>query len=194
MTYGEKNLKVSGYIYLYSLCCILETNAILKINYVSIKFILKIWSRYWAHVPQLLKPQHIKPMLRNKKSHHSEKPTHCNQRVALPCCNYRKPVQSNEDPVQFSHSLVSYSLRPHGLQHARLPCPSPTPRAYLHVHCISDAIQPSDSLSSLSPPAFSLYHHQGLFEWVGSSHQVAKLLEFQLQHQSFQWKIMTHFL
>ena len=46
MTYGEKNLKVSGYIYLYSLCCILETNAILQINYVSIKFILKIWSHY----------------------------------------------------------------------------------------------------------------------------------------------------
>ena len=160
MTYGEKNLKVSGYIYLYSLCCILETNAILQINYVSIKSILKIWSHYWAHVPQLLKPQHIKPMLCNKKSHHSEKPTHCNQRIALPCCHYRKPVQSNEDPVQFSHSFVSYSLRPHGLQHARPPCPSPTPGAYLnscpltqwcHPTVWSSVIPFSSCLQSLPP-------------------------------------------
>ena len=56
-----------------------------------------------------------------------------------------------------------------------------------HVHWVGDAIQPSHSLSSPSPPALSLSRHQGLFKWVSSSHQVAKLLEFQLQHQSFQW-------
>ena len=51
-----------------------------------------------------------------------------------------------------------------------------------HVHRVSDAIQPSHPLSSPSPPVFSLSQHQGLFQWVSSSHQVAKLLAFQLQH------------
>ena len=56
-----------------------------------------------------------------------------------------------------------------------------------HVHWVSDAIQPSSPLSSPSPPALNIFQHQGLFWWVHSSHQVAKVLEFQLQHQSFQW-------
>ena len=60
-----------------------------------------------------------------------------------------------------------------------------------HVHWVGDAIQPSHPLSSLSPPAFNLSQNQGLFKWVSSSHQVAKVLEFQLQHQSFQWILRT---
>ena len=60
------------------------------------------------------------------------------------------------------------TLQPHGLQHARLPCPSPTSRACscpsTHVHRLSDALQPSHSLSSPSPPAFNLFQHQGLFQ------------------------------
>ena len=56
-----------------------------------------------------------------------------------------------------------------------------------HIHRVGDAIQPSHPLSSPSPPTFNLSQHQGLFQWVSSSHQVAKGLEFQLQHQSFQW-------
>ena len=63
-----------------------------------------------------------------------------------------------------------------------------------HVHWVSDAIQPSHPLSSPSPPTCSLSQHQGLFQWVNSSHQVAKVLEFQLQHQSFQWIFRTVFL
>ena len=63
-----------------------------------------------------------------------------------------------------------------------------------HVHWVSHAIQPSHPLSSPSPPAFNLSQHQGLFKWVSSSHQVAKILEFQLQHQSFQWTSKTDFL
>ena len=59
--------------------------------------------------------------------------------------------------------------------------------AQTHVHWVSDAIQPLHPLSSPSPPAFNLSQHQGLFQWVRSSHQVAKILEFQLHHQSFQW-------
>ena len=58
--------------------------------------------------------------------------------------------------------------------------------AQTHVHRVGDAIQPSHPLSSPSPPALNLSQHQSLFQWVSSSHQVAKVLEFQLQHQSFQ--------
>ena len=60
-----------------------------------------------------------------------------------------------------------------------------------HVHWVGDAIQPSHPLSFPSPPAFNLSQHQGLFQRVTSSHQVAKVLEFQLQHQSFQWILRT---
>ena len=63
-----------------------------------------------------------------------------------------------------------------------------------HVNWISDAIQPSHPLSSTSLPAFKLSQHQGLFQGVRSSHQVAKVLEFQLQHQSFQWTPRTDLL
>ena len=63
-----------------------------------------------------------------------------------------------------------------------------------HVRWVSDPIQPSHPLSSPSPPAFNLSQHQGLFKWVSSWHQVAKVLEFQLQHQSFQWIFRTDFL
>ena len=61
----------------------------------------------------------------------------------------------------------------------------------IHVHWVGNAIQSSYPLSSPSPPALNLSQHQGLFQWVSSSHQVAKVLEFQLQHQSFQWTPRT---
>ena len=63
-----------------------------------------------------------------------------------------------------------------------------------HVHWVSDAIQPSHPLSSPSPPAFNLSQHQDLFKWVSFSNQVVKVLEFQLQYQSFQWIFKTGFL
>ena len=63
-----------------------------------------------------------------------------------------------------------------------------------HVHWVGDTIQPSHPLSSPSLPAFNLSQHQGLIKWVNSSHQVAKVFEFQLQHQSFQWIFRILFL
>ena len=81
--------------------------------------------------------------------------------------------------VQFSRSVVSDSLRPHGCSTPGLPVhhqllePTQT-----HVHWVSDAIQPSHPLSSPSPPALNLSQHQGFFKWVSSSHEVAKVLEF----------------
>ena len=62
-----------------------------------------------------------------------------------------------------------------------------------HVHWIGDAIQPSHPLSSPTP-ALKFSQHQGLFQWVSSSHQVAKILELQLQHQFFQWIFRADFL
>ena len=62
-----------------------------------------------------------------------------------------------------------------------------------HVHRVSDAIQPSHPLLSPSPPNFDLSHHQRLFWWISSLHQVAKVLELQLQHQSLQWIFRTDF-
>ena len=93
--------------------------------------------------------------------------------------------------VQFSCLVVSNSLGSHGLL---------TPVHHLfselaqtHVHQVGDTIQPSHPLSSPFPPTFNLSQHQGLFQWVSSLHQVAKVLEFQLQHQSFQWIFRTDF-
>ena len=62
-----------------------------------------------------------------------------------------------------------------------------------HVHWVCDAIQRFHPLSSPSPPTFNLSQHQGLFQWASYSHQVAKVLEFQLQHQSIQWVFWNDF-
>ena len=106
-------------------------------------------------------------------------------------------VQQSESAIQFSSVAQScpalcdpMNLSRPGLPvHHQLPESTPT-----HVHWVSDAIQPSHPLSSPSPPAFSLSQHQGLFQWVSSSPQVATVLEFQLQHQSFQWTPRTDLL
>ena len=89
---------------------------------------------------------------------------------------------------QFNCSVMFDSLQP-------MDCSTPGLPVYhqllelsqTHVHQVSEAIQPSHPLFSPFPPAFNLSQHQGLFQWVSSLHQVARVLEFQLQHQSFQW-------
>ena len=84
-----------------------------------------------------------------------------------------RPVQLFRDPMDYS--------TPGFPVHQQLP-----ELAHTHIYWVSDAIQPSHPLSSPSPPALNLSEHQGLIRWVSSSYQVAKVLEFQLQHQSFQ--------
>ena len=101
------------------------------------------------------------------------------------------PFLSPVHSVQFSQSIVSDFLQPHGLQTNRFH----TPRACSNSCPLSQyAIQPSHPLSSPSPPALNLSQHQGLFQWVSPLCQVAKVLEFQLQHQSFQWTPRTDLL
>jgi len=105
---------------------------------------------------------------------------------------YCKVIQFSS--VQFSCSVVCDSLRPHELQHTRPPYHQLLEFTQTHVHRVSDAIQPSHPLLSPSPPAPNPSQHQGLFQWVNSSHEVAKVLEFQPQHQSFQWTPRTDLL
>ena len=89
--------------------------------------------------------------------------------------------------VQFNCLVTSDSLwLPGFLVHHQLP-----ELAQTYVHQVGDAIWASHPLSSSSPPAFSLSQHQVLFQWVSSSHQVARVLELQPQHQSFQWIVRT---
>ena len=82
--------------------------------------------------------------------------------------------------VQFSISVMSDSLQLHGLQNARSPCSSPTPRIYSDSCPLSKWCHPTISSSSPTPLAFNLSKHHRPFKWVSSSHQVAKVLEFQL--------------
>ena len=108
-------------------------------------------------------------------------------------CTYMEPTKM----VQFSPVIqlcptLCYPIAcstPGFPVHHQLPEPT-----WTHVHWISEAIQPSHPLSSPSPLAFKLSQHLGLFKWVSSSHQVVKVLEFQLQLQSFQWIFRTDFL
>ena len=89
---------------------------------------------------------------------------------------------------QFSRSVVSDSLQPRRLQHARLLFHHQLLELIqTHVYRVGDAIQPFHFLSSPSPPAFSLSQHQDLFKWVSSSHQVAKVFEFQLPMYIQDW-------
>ena len=92
-------------------------------------------------------------------------------------------------------SVVSDSLWHHELQHAGPPCPSPTRRVHSNSCPLSQWCHSTISSSVIpSPPTFNLSQHQGLFKWVSSLHQVAKVLEFQLQHHSFQWRPRTDLL
>ena len=96
---------------------------------------------------------------------------------------------------QFSHSVMSDSLWPHGLQHAKPPCPSPTLGACSNSCPLSQRCQPAIS-SSVIPFSSCLqsFPASGSFPVSHFSHQVAKILELQLQHQSFQWIFRTDFL
>ena len=99
-------------------------------------------------------------------------------------------------PLQFSCSVVSNSLRPHEPQHTRPPCPAPTPGVHSNSRPLSQWGHPtiSSSVVPFSSRPQSFPASGALFKRVSSSHQVAKVLEFQLQHQSFQWTPRTDLL
>ena len=97
--------------------------------------------------------------------------------------------------LQVTNSFMSDSLWPHEPQHIRPPYLSATPGVHPNPCPLSLWCHPNIS-SSVGPFSSCLQssHHQGLFQWVSSSHQVAKVLEFQLQLQSFQWRPRTNLL
>ena len=105
-----------------------------------------------------------------------------------------KSIWSSQS-VQFSHSVVSDSLWPHGQQHARPPCPSPTPGIYSNSCPLIRWCHPTIS-SSVVPFSSHLqsFPASGSFQMSQFFASVAKVLEFQLQHQSFQWILRTGFL
>ena len=106
-----------------------------------------------------------------------------------------KLVVRSGDVLLFSRSVVSESLWSHGLQYARLPCPLISPGVCTNSYPLSQWCHPTISSSvTPSPLALSLSQHQGLFQWVGSSHQMAKVLELQLQPQSLPWIFRVDFL
>ena len=118
---------------------------------------------------------------------------HCQETHLFP---WTQGSSWNSSSVQFSSVAQSCPTLcdPMDCSTPGLPAHNQLPElAQIHVHWVSDAIQPSYPLLSLSPPAFNLYQHQGLFHWVSSLHQVAKVLEFQVQHQSFQWIFRADF-
>ena len=91
----------------------------------------------------------------------------------LCCCSVTKSCPTLCDPMDCS--MPGFPVLHHLPEFAEI-----------HIHRVSDAIQPSHPLLSPSPPAFSLSQHQGLFQWVDSSHQMDKVLQLQLQYQFFQ--------
>ena len=104
-------------------------------------------------------------------------------------------IRKGESLVQFSRSVMSNSLRPHESQHTRPPCTASTPGVHPNPCPSSRWCHPTISFSSSpSLPALILSQHQGLFQRVNTSHEVAKVLEFQLQHQSLQRIFKTDLL
>ena len=97
-----------------------------------------------------------------------------NSSVAQSCPTLCDPIECSTPGLPVHHQLLEFT--------------------HTHVHWVGDATQPSHPLSSPSPPALNLSQNQGLFQWVSSLDQVAKVLEFQLQHQSFQWTPRTDLL
>ena len=136
----------------------------------------------WGLAPwgELFKRQCVGLAMSGLPQTHAQVP--CMHTKSLQSCQTLCKPMDCISSVQFSRSVVSNSLWPHESQHARPPwvhyqLPEFT---QTHAHRVSDAIQPSHPLSSPSPTAPNPSQHQSLFQWVNSSHEVAKVLKFQL--------------
>ena len=115
--------------------------------------------------------------------------------LLIPSLFYRRGTWGISSVQSSSVAQLCPTLRPHGLQHTRPPCPSPTPGVYSSSYPLCQWCHPTIS-SSVVPFSSHLqsFPALGSFKWVSSLHQVAKVLEFQLQHQSFQWTPRTDLL
>ena len=166
--------------------------------------VMPLWAsrvNYWSKTHILFLAQRVRPMDNRRRSPKSwteegkinRKDPHGVKSVGRLISFLGKILKHIS--VQFSCSVMSDSLRPHGLEHAGFLVLHDLPEfAQTHVLWGDDAIQPPLPLSPPSPPALNLSQHQGLFQWVSSSHQAAKVSELQFQHQSFQWIFSVDFL
>ena len=117
----------------------------------------------------------------------------------IPPVPFREDYMENEFKIWglllFSYPVMFDSSQPNGLQYARPLCPSPSPRVCPSSHPLHWWWHPaSHLLLPSSPSALNLSQHQHLFQWVGCSHPLTKVLELQFQHQSFQWVFRIDFL
>ena len=151
------------------------------------------WKTRWADAEYLICLQGLKhnPIANGMRGNRSM--THLKHREI--CLELYSKCNSIYIILLFSCSVMSNYLQPHGLQHTRLLCPSQSPGAHSNSCSLSRWCHPT-TLSSVVPfsSAFHLSQHQGLFQWVGSLHQLTKVLELQLQYQSFQCIFRTDFL
>ena len=133
----------------------------------------------------------------NKNIQYSWNPEGINHKLLLfCCCCLHSHVFHCERSAQFGSSVMSDILwPPHGLQHGRFPCTSPTPRVCSNLCPSNQWCHPATS-SSVMPFSSCLqsFTTSGSFPWVSSSHQVAKVLKLQVQHRSFKWIFRTDFL
>ena len=132
------------------------------------------WEIPWTEEPGGLQSTGLQRVRHNWATKQQQQTDSCYCSVAKSCLTLCDPMGCSASGFPVLHYLPEF--------------------AKAHVHRVSDAIQPSHPLSSLSPPVFNLSQHQSLLQWVGSSHQMAKILELQLQHQSFQWIFRVDFL
>ena len=161
-------------------------------------------NKMWKILQEMAIPDHLTCLLRNlyagqeatvRTGHGTTDSFQIGEGVCQGCILSPVYLTYMQSSVQFSSSDMSDSLRPHEPQQARPPCPSPTPGVLPNSCPLSWWCHPpSHPLSSPSPPTLNLSQYQDLFQWVRSSHQVAKVLEFQLQHLSFQWTPRTDLL
>ena len=156
--------------------------------------------QYWNQIDYILCSQRWRSSIQSAKTRPG---TDCGSDHELLIAKFRlklKKVGKTTIPfssVQFSSVAQSCPTLCDPMNHSTpgLPVHHPLPEStQTHVHWVGDAIQLSHPLSSPSLPALNLSQHQGLIKWVISSNQVAKVLEFQLQHQSFQWIFRTDLL
>ena len=153
---------------------------------------LKVW---WCEEQYCIGTWNVRSMNQSKLEVVEQEMARVNMNI-LVISELKWMGMSKFNSVQFSLvAQLCLTLWPHELQHARPPCPTPIPRVYskscpLSRRCHSN-ISSSVVLFSSCPQTSQ---HQGLFKWVHSSHKVAKILEFQLQHQSFQRILTTDLL
>ena len=146
-------------------------------------------------IPWTEEPSRLQPMGRQRIRHNWDTNTFNSELVGKNCISKVSLILMCLYFLQFSSVAQPCPTLCNPMNHSTpgLPVHHQLPESIqTHVHCVG--VQLSHHLSFPSPPAFNLSQHQGLFQWVNSLHQVAKVLEFQLQHQSFQWIFRTDFL